>query len=371
MADNVAITAGSGTSIATDQVTTTGEHVQLQKLAYSADGSRTLITADADGLLVNLGVNNDVTVTGTVTANLAAGTNNIGDVDVMTVPAPLSTSGGGTEAAALRVTIANDSTGVLSVDDNGSSLTVDGTVSANLNAGTAYVGKVRLTDGTSDLSVDTLHNDGESNTENHLDVAAKLMAYNGTDWDRLRATIANGLAVDVTRLPASTNTLEVVGDAAHDATAAGNPVLLAGISQDTDGTAPPNRVNAEGDAVRLATDRDGSLYVRPHGPQVWSYHFDGSAAQTDTSVQGAPGVGLSLYVTDVVISLGAATALNVFFEEGATKVLGPYYLEAVNGRGLHIRFGTPKKITANTALTFTSSASVAHCVDVTGVIAQG
>lgn len=33
--------------------------------------------------------------------------------------------GGGTEAAAQRVTIASDSTGVLSVDDNGSSLTVD------------------------------------------------------------------------------------------------------------------------------------------------------------------------------------------------------------------------------------------------------
>lgn len=69
-------------------------------------------------------------VSGTVTANLAAGTNNIGDVDVLSVPAPLSTTGGGTEATALRVTVASDSTGVLSVDDNGASLTVDGTVSA-------------------------------------------------------------------------------------------------------------------------------------------------------------------------------------------------------------------------------------------------
>jgi len=40
--------------------------------------------------------------------------------------------GGGTEAAALRVTIANDSTGVVSVDDGGGALTVDGTVTANL-----------------------------------------------------------------------------------------------------------------------------------------------------------------------------------------------------------------------------------------------
>jgi hypothetical protein len=58
-------------------------------------------------------------------AALPAGTNNIGGVDVLTVPAPLSTTGGGTEATALRVTIANDSTGLVSVDDNGGSLTVD------------------------------------------------------------------------------------------------------------------------------------------------------------------------------------------------------------------------------------------------------
>lgn len=56
-----------------------------------------------------------LTVDGTVTANLAAGTNNIGDVDVLSVPAPLSTTGGGTEATALRVTVANNSTGLLPV----------------------------------------------------------------------------------------------------------------------------------------------------------------------------------------------------------------------------------------------------------------
>lgn len=42
--------------------------------------------------------------------------------------ATLSVTGGGTEASAMRVTIANDSTGLVSVDDNGGSLTVDGGV---------------------------------------------------------------------------------------------------------------------------------------------------------------------------------------------------------------------------------------------------
>ena len=66
-----------------------------------------------------------------LTQPIIAGDNNIGNVDIVTVPAPLSTTGGGTEATALRVTVATDSTGVLSVDDNGSSLTIDGTVTAN------------------------------------------------------------------------------------------------------------------------------------------------------------------------------------------------------------------------------------------------
>jgi len=43
-------------------------------------------------------------------------------------------TGGGSESGALRVTIANDSTGVVSVDDGGGALTVDGTVTANLSA---------------------------------------------------------------------------------------------------------------------------------------------------------------------------------------------------------------------------------------------
>lgn len=43
--------------------------------------------------------------------------------------ATISVVGGGVEATAQRVTIASDSTGVLSVDDNAGSLTVDGSVS--------------------------------------------------------------------------------------------------------------------------------------------------------------------------------------------------------------------------------------------------
>src|SRR5262245_49825604 len=69
MADNVEVNSGTGITVLTDDCTT--GHAQVVKLAYGADGDATQVPADADGLLVNLGANNDSS--GTVTAN--AGTN--------------------------------------------------------------------------------------------------------------------------------------------------------------------------------------------------------------------------------------------------------------------------------------------------------
>ena len=324
-------------------------------LWVAVDGSVAVTNAGLTELAAAIDTELQVDVVGA----LPAGTNNIGDVDVLSVVPgtgatnlgkAIDTATGATDTGVLSLATRDDALSALTpvegdniqlrVDANGAlwvipsgTVTVSGTVTANLAAGTNNVGDVDV------LSIAA----GDNNIGN----------------------------VDIVSLPASTNTLEVVGDVAHDAAAAGNPVLIAGVAQNTDDTAPPNRVSAESDATHLATDLDGALFVRPYGPQVWSYHSNGSTALTDASVHAAPGAGLSLYVTDIVCSSGAATAMNVFFEEGASTVLGPYYLEAVAGRGLHIKFGTPKKITANTALTVTTSAAIAHSVDVTGFTAQG
>lgn len=207
-----------------------------------------------------------------------------------------------------------------------------------------------------------------------------------SDTDIAPVTATDGLSVKVTNtVPVSgpltdaqlratpvpvSGTVAVGGGAAHDAPVSGNPALIAGISQDMDDTAPPNTVSAEGDTVRVATDRDGAVFVRPFGPRLWNYHENSSSALTDTSVHAAPDSGFSLFVTDIIVSIGANTAFNIFFEEGSTTVLGPYYLEAVNGRGLAIHFQTPKKITAASALTVTTSAAIAHSIDVHGFISR-
>lgn len=84
MADDVLVDNGDEADFTVSADDASGKYVQRVKLAYSADGSATHVPADADGLLVNLGANNDVVVS----------------------------DGGST----------------ISVDDGGSTISVDGTV---------------------------------------------------------------------------------------------------------------------------------------------------------------------------------------------------------------------------------------------------
>lgn len=115
MADNFPLTPGSGRNAATDEVTYSADVADVQLirpvLVTGAEGSKTVVDLGGDAA-------NGLDVDVTRLPALAAGTNNIGDVDVLTVPAPLSTTGGGTEATALRVTLASNSTGVLAVQGN-------------------------------------------------------------------------------------------------------------------------------------------------------------------------------------------------------------------------------------------------------------
>lgn len=129
MADDVQITAGSGTPVATDDCS--GRHVQIMKLAYSADGDATQAQVDADGVLVNLGTNNDVTISGTVAVTQSGTWDEVGINDSgnsITVDAPAGTPvnvqiGDGTRQATVRDTGASDSLNVAIVDASGNQIT--------------------------------------------------------------------------------------------------------------------------------------------------------------------------------------------------------------------------------------------------------
>jgi hypothetical protein len=240
VADNTTLSVGSGgDTIATDDIGP-GVKYQRVKITLGADGvsdgdvatGNPMPVSDAGGAL---------TVDGTISANLNAGTNNIGDVDIAS---PL---GAGTEAAAVRVTVATDSTGVLSIDDNGGSLTVDGTVTANQGtpAATANRWPVQVTDGT-DLALVTAA--GEVNV--------LATAQPGTDIG------------DVTVNNAAGASAVNIQDGGNSITVDGTVTLGAGTANvgDVD-IASPLGAGTEAAAVRVtvATDSTGVLSVDDNG----------------------------------------------------------------------------------------------------------
>lgn len=117
--------------------------------------------------------------------------------------AQLSVVGTGTEAAAMRVTIASDSTGVLSVDDNGGAITVDGTV--------AVTGVSTL----AEQQTQTTHLATIAGDTTSIQTAVEILD---------NAISGSEMQVDIVTIPDVT----AVGKAADGAGVSGNPIRVAG-----------------------------------------------------------------------------------------------------------------------------------------------
>lgn len=153
MADNIAVTAGSGTTIAADDIG--GVLHQRVKISQGADGSATDVSsaaplqvtlentgANSTPVVVDLGANNDVTVTsGTITAvtaitnALPAGTNAIGKTghDITGIGHGVTTvTTAGTDVALAASTVCKkviiqsqtDNTGLIAIGTSGVDATI-------------------------------------------------------------------------------------------------------------------------------------------------------------------------------------------------------------------------------------------------------
>lgn len=249
------------------------------------------------------------------------------DVDVTRVPAPLSTTGGGTEATALRVTIATDSTGVLSIDDNGGSVTVDGTVTVNTNSGAilSNIGDVATSAASLGKAEDAGHSSGDAGVMAlavRRDTAASGASNDG-DYATLNVD-ANG------RLHA--NSL-VQGQAATDAAVSGNPVL----SGNRADASTPTAVSTNGDAVPNWADLNGRQIVLIGAPNALTTR--GLLNRTDNSaadVIAAAGAGVKIAVMGILVTNAHATvSTKVSIRDGATTKVTGYAAAAGGG------FSTP------------------------------
>ena len=296
MADNVTVDNGTLTDYVVSADEGAGGLVQRTKLAYSADGSEIHVQADADGLLVNLGANNDVTVTGAVLSAIEDDTTNIAiaaatlagavsgtemQVDVVTMPTVTISDGGGsltvdgtvtatvgtvtavtTVGTITNVVHVDDNASTLSVDDGGGSLTVDGTVAVTDNSGSltidAPVGTpafVRLSDGTSAIAT--------------LPVSLASVPSHAVTNAGTFVTQENGAALTALQL---IDNPVVVDDAAF--TPASTSVMMAGFEYDD---TTPDSVN-EGDAgaARMSANRNQYVQIRDNAGNERGLNIDAS-----------------------------------------------------------------------------------------------
>lgn len=252
MADNLGYTQGSGSTVATDEVTGTGEHCQVVKLAISTDGSRTLIPADAtNGMLVDIS---------NTSLPIGDGTNN---VTVDTDPADAEPNSGNALHVEGRTYVYNGSTWDRA----------RGTISNGLLVDVSRVqGQVQIGDGTNAVSVDTASTDAETNAVNQLHTQARLFEFNGTGWDRKRShatvfkaaqytaaqtgtalwTPASGLSVVVTSLQ-----IQSYG------TTAGTAIIWFGGSADTTYTRGTDAAIFDGEFAPSATNKPGVIMSFP------------------------------------------------------------------------------------------------------------
>jgi hypothetical protein len=252
MADNLGYTQGSGSTVATDEVTGTGEHCQVVKLAISTDGSRTFIPADAtNGMLVELS-----------NANLPIGDGtNLVTIDID--PADAEPNSGNALHVEGRTYVYNGSTWDRA----------RGSISNGMLVDVSRVqGQVQIGDGTSPVSVDTSGTDAESNAINQLHVQARAYEFNGTSWDRKRShatvfkagqytsaqtgtalwTPSSGLSVVVTSLQ-----IQSYG------TTAGTAIIWFGGSADTTYTRGTDAAIFDGEFAPSATNKPGVIMSFP------------------------------------------------------------------------------------------------------------
>ena len=275
-----------------------------------ADGHNVTVDNGAAGAAVNIqDGGNAITVDGTVTVTDGAGALNVivDSATLGTVTTTPNVVGTGTEATAQRVTIATDSTGVLSVDDNAGTLTVDSgatftvqedgalLTAAQLSDDVVYIDDADWTDTTSkhalvggvyqsvpqtitdgDVGPLSLTSDGQLRVvpEGTLGVVEQ---FNLANSDPLAMALVDGNGDQISSFAGPT---EYTEDSVH---ASGDTLNMAGVVQQTSDAA----LSGNGDRSLLQVDETGYLKVNVKEVDAAGTIDDTTTHATGTT-QGTP-----------------------------------------------------------------------------------
>lgn len=307
MADNISITAGSGTVVAADDVS--GVYYQRVKLVDGTlDSSAAIPGSATDGLLVNLGTNNDVTVTGTVTATQST-------------------------ASSLKAEVTN--AGTFAVQATCAQSTASNLKAEVTNAGTFAV---QATLGTETTKVIGTVNVAASQTIGVTQATAAS----------LNCTEASAASI-LTSVQLIDNPV-IVDDSAF--TPATSSLMMAGFTLDNTAT----DLVDEGDAGAARITADRKLIVQPGGAGANDSKGGGSKTDTtDQAIMAAGGAGVYNYLQWVTVYNASSTNTYVNVKDGST-VVAVLPLPAYGGA----LFQPARAIrgTANTAWNLAAGASV-------------
>lgn len=173
-------------------------------------------------------------------------------------------------------------------------------------------------------------------------VAAYIMCYDGSTWDRCVAT----------------------DNTAHDAADAGNPLKIG--AKASNATSSRTSV-ANNDRTDVYAGIDGILIVRPYANL--EDRVSGVLANTDgasTAVVAAQGAGIRFCATTVIVANSSATNVTVDLRDGTAGSVLTTIPAAANMGGAVVPLPMPLCTTANTALAMDSSAA-ATTVTVTAI----
>lgn len=282
MADNVAITEGSGTTIATEDVS--GVQHQKVKVEFGADGVATLVSS-TDPLPVDLGSNNDVTLA--------------------TLP---DTAAG--DLAAINSAVS----GTVTVDGSGVTQPVSGTVTANLSsADNTVLDNIDTNTAAAKTALETagglLVNLGANND---VTVTGSVTADLGANNDVTMATLPDTASGDLAAINAAlSGTLTVTGggggtEYTEDAAAASDPVGNALMLVREDARAG-SLTSADGDNVALRGNNKGEAYVKATDTDALLTTID---SDTSTLAGAVSGTEMQVDVVSSALPTGAATAAN-------------------------------------------------------------
>jgi hypothetical protein len=316
----------------------------------AATAQRVTLANDSTGVIAT------VSAVTSITNALPAGTNNIGDVDVLTVPS--DPFGANADAASATGSISAKLRFIASTG-----IPITGTVTvgshAVTNAGTFAVQAAQSGTWTVDLgATDNAVLDAiAASLAGTLTVGSHAVTNAGTFAVQESGGALTALQIMDDWDNAASDGASVSGDVAHDAADAGEPVKLGAKAES--GLSGITLV-ADGDRTNLHAGLDGVLIVRGHTNledvvSERTTNTDG-ASTAFASGLGAPGANVYLRITSVTICNSSASFCTVDLRDGsAGSVLWTIPVPATGGAIQN--FDPPLKLSANTALAFDASAA--------------